>query len=314
MSALPELLGLPSYAALALLVLDLAIVCFALHRVLLLVRGTRAAQIAAGLALVGIVLLIGRALELKLLSRVLDHFMTHAVVLVIVVFQPEVRRGLMRLGQRLIATGRGSEETHLFEEIVGAVEHLSRARVGALLVLEREGDLSEIVEGGETLDARISKELLVALFSPSPHNALHDGAVVVKHLRVLRAGALLPLSGNPDLDRRLGTRHRAALGVTEESDAVAVVVSEERGEISLCLQGHIARDLDVAALRRALMGLFTTQERHSRRVEEEAAAAAATAHAVSALVEAAVSGPHAVVAAKTRKSAERSDGTKAVGD
>src|SRR5262249_2906275 len=235
---------------------DILIVYYAIYRVLLLIKGTRAAQMVIGLVLIGAGFFAAHQLELATVSWLLDNFINYFIIIIIVVFQHDIRRGLVRIGQNLFSFGRTYEETHVFEEVIHACEKLARARIGAIIVIEREGDVAEFVDTGKIVDARVSQELLVSLFVPSRDNVLHDGAAVVKNLRVQQAGALLPLSRNPKLDAELGTRHRAAIGITEETDAVAVVVSEERGEISLCFHGNMARDLDADTLRKALMGLF----------------------------------------------------------
>jgi diadenylate cyclase len=265
--------------------LDILIVYYAIYRVLLLIKGTRAAQMVIGLVLIGASFFAAKQFDLATVSWLLDNFINYFIIIIIVVFQHDIRRGLMHMGQNLFSFGRTYEETHVFEEIIHAVEHLARARIGALIVLEREAELSEFADTGRVIDARVSKELLVSLFVPSRDNELHDGAVILKHLRVQQAGAVLPLSANPRLDKALGTRHRAAIGITEETDAVSLVVSEERGEISLCFNGNIARDLDAATLRKALLGLFYRERRKNRRVAEEATAAAAAAQAMAALAQ-----------------------------
>jgi uncharacterized protein (TIGR00159 family) len=264
---------------------DILIVYYAIYRVLLLIKGTRAAQMVIGLVLIGAGFFAANQLELATVSWLLDNFINYFIIIIIVVFQNDIRRGLVRIGQNLFSFGRTYEETHVFEEVIHACEKLARARIGAIIVLEREGDVAEFVDTGKIVDARVSQELLVSLFVPSRDNVLHDGAAVVKNLRVQQAGAVLPLSRNPKLDAELGTRHRAAIGITEETDAVAVVVSEERGEISLCFHGNIARDLDAGTLRKALMGLFYKEKSRKQRVADEAAAAAAAAAAVAAMAQ-----------------------------
>ena len=170
-----------------------------------------------------------------------------------------------RVGQGLWWTTRSYERTTVFEEVIRAAERLAHLRVGALIVLERDADLLDhLTEPGVELGAKVTEELLVSIFLPDAENKLHDGAVVIKELRIAHAGAVLPLSGNAQLDKALGTRHRAAIGVTEETDAVSVVVSEERGSISLCFGGNVARDLDGATLRKALLGLFQKESKHER--------------------------------------------------
>lgn len=237
--------------------IDVLIVAYVIYRVLRLLRGTRAAQMLTGLALVGSGLFAAKFFELTTLSWLLDNLLNYAIIFLIVIFQYDIRRGLMRVGQNLFGSGRQYEETFVFEEVIKAAEQLGRNRVGALVVFEREANLEEFFgEPGVVLDARVTKELLIALFLPEPDNTVHDGAVVIRNLRVYRAGAVLPLSANPKLDKELGTRHRAAVGITEETDAVVVVASEERGTLSLCFGGNIARDLDPATLRKALLGLF----------------------------------------------------------
>jgi diadenylate cyclase len=262
---------------------DVLIVYYAIYRVLLLIKGTRAAQMVIGLVLIGAGFFAAKQFELATVSWLLDNFINYFIIIIIVVFQHDIRRGLVRIGQNLFLFGRTYEETHVFEEVIHACEHLAKVHIGAIMVFEREGDMTEFVDTGRILDARVSKELLVSLFVPNRDNVLHDGAAILKNLRVQQAGAVLPLSPNPRLDPELGTRHRAAIGITEETDAVAVVVSEERGEISLCFHGNIARDLDAATLRKALLGLFYKEKAKKQRVAEEATAAAAAAHAVAAL-------------------------------
>jgi uncharacterized protein (TIGR00159 family) len=264
---------------------DILIVYYAIYRVLLLIKGTRAAQMLIGLVLIGAGFFAAEQLELTTVSWLLDNFINYFLILIIVVFQHDIRRGLVRIGQNLFSFGRTYEETHVFEEVIHAAEHLAKARMGAIIVIEREADLAEFVDTGRVLDSRVTEELLVALFVPSRENALHDGAAIIRNLRVQQAGAVLPLSPNPRLDPELGTRHRAAIGITEETDAVAIVVSEERGEISLCFHGNVARALDAATLRKALLGLFFKEKRQKQRVAEEAQAAAATAQAVAALAQ-----------------------------
>ena len=242
---------------------DILVVAYVIYRVLVLVKGTRAAQMLIGLVLVAAGFFLAKLFELTTLSWLLDNLINYSIIFLIVIFQHDIRRGLMRVGQNLFATGRQYEETYVFEEIIKAAETLARSRIGALIVVERDADLEEFLgDPGVILDARVTKELIVSTFLPEPENAIHDGAMLVKNLRVHRAGCVLPLSANPKLDKALGTRHRAAIGITEETDAVVVVVSEERGTMALCFGGNIARDLDGATLRKALLGLFHKEKRN----------------------------------------------------
>jgi uncharacterized protein (TIGR00159 family) len=241
---------------------DIAIVYYVVYRALLLIKGTRAAQMLIGLVLVGAGFFAAKLLELTTLTWLLDNLINYSIIFFIVIFQHDIRRGLMRVGANLVPSARHYEQTEVFEEVIRAAERLATARVGALIVLERDAELGEYLnEPGEDIDSRVSEDLLVSLFLPDSENKLHDGAVIVRNLRIAKAGAVLPLTANPKLDKALGTRHRAAIGVTEETDAVVVVVSEERGTISLCFGGNIARDLDGATLRKALLGLFQKEKR-----------------------------------------------------
>ncbi|MSP60653.1 MAG: TIGR00159 family protein [Myxococcales bacterium] len=236
---------------------DILVVAYVIYRVLVLVKGTRAAQMLIGLVLVAAGFFVAKLFELTTLSWLLDNLINYSIIFFIVIFQHDIRRGLVRVGQNLFASSRQYEETFVFEEVIKAAEALARSRIGALIVLERDADLQEFLgDPGVVLDARVTKESIIASFLPEPENNLHDGAMLIKNLRIERAGCVLPLSANPKLDKALGTRHRAAIGITEETDAVVVVVSEERGTVSLCFGGNIARDLDAATLRKALLGLF----------------------------------------------------------
>ena len=235
---------------------DILIVYYIIYRVLKLVRGTRAAQTMAGMALIITVFFLAKRLELITVSWFFEKLIEYFIIFFVVIFQQDIRRALMQVGQNLFMR-RQYEETYVIEEVVQAAGELAKQRIGALIVIERDADLTDhLGEVGAELDAKVTKELLVTLFVPEAANHLHDGAVIIRNLRVFRAGAVLPLSANTKLDKQLGTRHRAAIGVTEETDAVVVVVSEERGTVSLCFNGNIARDLDAATLRKALLGLF----------------------------------------------------------
>lgn len=249
---------------------DVAIVAYLLYRLMLLVKGTRAMQMAIGLGLVFLVYHLSRRLGLVTLYTILDALLTYIVLLIVVIFQNDIRRLLARFGQRPWFRGaRNVREVQAIEEVVKAAVHLGQRHIGALIVFERDAALDEFVEHGTPVDSAVSKELLYSLFVPSADNPLHDGAVIIREGRVWQAGAHLPLSSSAKLDRSLGTRHRAAIGISEETDAVVVVVSEERGSISLCFNGNMARGLDAGSLRQALLGLFATPARKKPRPESE---------------------------------------------
>src|SRR5688572_27555444 len=238
-----------------------------------------------GIVLVGAAFFVAERIELSTVSWLLDNFISYFIILIIVVFQQDIRRALGRIGQNVLPFGRKQETTHIVDEVVAATAQLARARMGAIIVFERDAALEEFVDDATRIDAALSRQLLVSLFVPAKDNELHDGAVVIgKNHRIELARALLPLSRATDLGPEFGTRHRAALGITEDTDAVACVVSEERGEISLCFKGSIARDLEPVMLRRALVGLFAGG-RATEEMAEEAVAAAEVGKALATLGE-----------------------------
>ena len=236
---------------------DIAIVGYAVYRLLLLLRGTRAMQVGLGLALLVLVYVVAQRAGLATAYTLLDRFLASSLLLVVVIFQADIRRALMRVGNRpWLLRWRKDEETGAVEEVISACALLAQRRIGALIVFEREAALDDFVAQGTVLDAEVTRELLYTTFLPGYENPLHDGAVIIRNARIWKAGAFLPLTANPSLDRTLGTRHRAALGISEETDAVVAIVSEERGQVSLCFNGNIVRGLDAQSLRQALYGLF----------------------------------------------------------
>ena len=238
---------------------DMLVVAYIIYRVLLLIRGTRAQQVLVGLGLIALSFFGSKLFGLRTLSWILDNFISSFVLIVIVVFQHDIRRGLSRVGKRpmfeALAYGQGA---FLVDELTRGAESLAKDRIGAIMLVEREADLSELAETGIRVDARISTGLLVQVFVPP--GPLHDGAVLVQQGRLSAAAVFLPLTQNPRLDPSLGTRHRAAVGATEEVDAIAIVVSEERGQISVAEGGTLARDLDAATLRKVLQRYFGTRQ------------------------------------------------------
>jgi diadenylate cyclase len=282
-ASLREFVDTLTFGTVLTTVVDVALVYYLIYRLMLTIRGTRAAQMVVGIVLVGAAFFVAERLELSTVSWLLDNFISYFIILIIVVFQQDIRRALGRIGQNVLPFGRKQETTEIVDEVVAAVEQLARHKIGALIVFERDASLEEFVDDATRLDALLSRQLLVSLFIPSSDNELHDGAVVIgKNLRIELARALLPLSRATDLGPEFGTRHRAALGITEDTDAVVVVVSEERGEISLCFRGSIARDLGPRVLRRALFGLFAGG-RATDAMAEEAAAAAEVGKAIASI-------------------------------
>lgn len=246
-------------------IVDILLVAFLFYRGLLLIRGTRAMQMVVGLVLVFLVYQLARRAELITLFTLLDELLTYVVLIVVVLFQNDIRRALMRVGSRPFLRGaRSARESQVIEEVVKAANALAQKRIGALIVFERDAALDEFIEHGTRLDANVTKELLYSIFVPSYENPMHDGAVVIRDGRLWEAGVFLPLTDSQKVDRTLGTRHRAAIGISEETDAVVVVVSEERGTASLCFSGNIVRDLDPSMLRQALIGLFEKSTKKGR--------------------------------------------------
>lgn len=235
-------------------IVDVLLVAFVIYRVLLLIRGTRAAYMVAGLLTVAMAYWGAKQLALSTVIWLLDHLINYGLIIVIIVFQADIRRALVRIGRRLINPRPGLADEPV-EVVATVAEVLARRRIGALVVFEREQELDEALSAGVRLDARLSPELLMNLFTPAAENPLHDGAVLLRGGVVARAGVLLPLS-TAMMDTQFGTRHRAAVGVTEETDAVCLVVSEERGEISLSVGGEVVQGLRGIELRRALRRLL----------------------------------------------------------
>ena len=251
-------------------VLDILIVSLVIYEALKLIRGTRAMQMAIGSLFVLILFYASTLFPLQTVSWLIRNVLAYVVFAAIVLFQSDIRRALSHLGRARFFRyfGRAERAAETIEEIVTATSLLAKDRVGAIIVLEREIGLRNYVESGIPVDAEVSYDLLSTIFQPS--TPLHDGAVIIQEDRIAAAACFLPLTVNPKLDRDLGTRHRAAIGLTEECDAVAVVVSEERGEISLSLNGLIARGLSADDLRVRLQALIL-QKRQGRFVPAQPA-------------------------------------------
>ena len=231
--------------------LQILLVTYALYRGLLLIRGTRAIQVLLGVFLLAIVYGVARLLEFTLITTLLSTVFTYGAFAAIVVFQPELRNALAQLGRSRVWRFLGRlEESEAAEEIVVAAERLSRRKVGALIAIEREVGLGEYLETGTRIEAKVSSELLATIFTP--YSPLHDGAAIVQRGKVVAAGCILPLTQFPVPDRTLGTRHRAAIGLSEETDAIVVVVSEETGQISVAEGGRLDRNLTPERLREIL--------------------------------------------------------------
>jgi diadenylate cyclase len=244
-------------------VVDILIVSFLIYEALKLIRGTRAVQMAIGSVLVILLLYVSQAFPLRTVGWLIRNLLAYVVIGAIVLFQSDIRRALSNLGRAPFFRylGRSQRTAETIEEVITAAGMLAKARVGAIVVFEREIGLRNYVESGIPIDATVSYDLITTIFQPS--TPLHDGAVIISEDRIAAAACFLPLTVSPRLDRDLGTRHRAAIGLTEESDAIAVVVSEERGEISIARRGDILRGLTLEDLR-ARLNAFMSQDRPSR--------------------------------------------------
>ena len=241
--------------------LDIALVSFLMYELLLLIRGTRAAQMVLSGGFLLALFFVSRWFELETVNWVIRNLAAYVVFAIIVLFQSDIRRALAHFGRapffRYFERAASTDET--LEELVVAATNLASRRIGAIIVIERQIGLRNYIEGGIPLDALVTYDLLASIFQPG--SPLHDGAAIIQGDRVAAAACFLPLSVNPRVSRELGTRHRAALGLTEENDAVALVVSEETGAISLVIAGDIERGLSADALRIRLRSLLGRHRR-----------------------------------------------------
>lgn len=273
MEWLTELLRRPTIAWWDLL--DIALVSFLVYELLLLIRGTRAVQMAlSGGFLIGLFFL-SRWLQLETVNWVIRNLATYVVFAIIVLFQSDIRRAMAHFGRapifRYFERVQSTDET--IEELVVTATNLASRRIGAIIVVERQIGLRNYIEGGIPLDAMVTYDLLASIFQTT--SPLHDGAVIVQGERIAAAACFLPLSVNQKVSRQLGTRHRAALGLTEENDALAVVVSEETGVVSLAINGRLERDLTPDTLRLRLGALLGVRRRRTARPASDARSTAA---------------------------------------
>jgi uncharacterized protein (TIGR00159 family) len=253
-------------------VIDITLIYLLVYQVLLLIRGTRAVQMVLGLSLLIIFFFLSKDeyLGLQTIHWALEKFMGAIIVVIVVLFQGEIRRGLFKFGRNRIFGGTtGQEETYLSEELVRACTKLSEERIGALIAIDREVDLTRFTEEAIEIDARTSHELLYAIFNPANRNPLHDGAVIILEGRIAAAGCFVPLTSNPRIDKSLGTRHRAGIGLSEDTSAVVLIVSEETGIISVAIGGELRRRLDANALRTLLQAAIGAKSSKNEKLLEE---------------------------------------------
>lgn len=232
-------------------VLDILIVAYIIYRLLLLMRGTRAGEIMVGVIVLVGLYVISDSFELSSLNWFLGGFVSNFVLILIIIFQSDIRRILASLGRgTAVMPTSSAQSSKVIEEAIGACLSMANQKMGSLIVFERSMKVDEYIDVGVVLDSEISKELLISIFSPA--SPLHDGAVIIKGNRITSVSSFLPLTKNPQIEKTFGSRHRAALGITEETDAIALVVSEETGKISLAREGHLIRGLDEIELRKEL--------------------------------------------------------------
>lgn len=225
--------------------LDVLIIWYLIYRLIMMIRGTKAVQLAKGMVFIFIVRIIAGLLQLHALTYLLDQIVAWAVLGIIIIFQPEIRRGLEHLGRTPMLNGRENsahdESVRLIKELDKAIQYMSKRRIGALITLQQETGLDDYIETGIKLDAEITGELLINIFIPN--TPLHDGAVIINNNRIAVAAAYLPLSDSSMIPKRLGTRHRAAVGISEVTDAITIVVSEETGGVTITRNGRFLLDM-----------------------------------------------------------------------
>ena len=241
----------------AVAVVDILIIASIIYTLLSLMRGTRAMQMVLGiLILFGSASLLVQLYPLTTLKWVIDKFYSSIIIIIVILFQEDIRQMLSRVGKKsFLGSNENISSQYLLDEITRAAAALAQARIGALVVIERNIILNRYIDVGTLLESRISKELLLAVFNPE--SPLHDGAIIIQQGRIAAAGCFLPLTRDTDIDSNFGTRHRAAIGISQETDALVIAVSEERGTISLVIDGKVSRNLDPKELRKALRSLLS---------------------------------------------------------
>jgi len=238
-------------------ILDILVVAFVFYQVISIIRGTRSVQMVLGLLVLTIVYFMASILDLATLMWLMKTFLSSIFLIVIIVFQQDIRRALTQVGKTPFQRSLDIKEKDI-DEIVRTAFYLSKRRIGALIVIERESGMRDFVESGFAIDAKMSKELLISLFMPA--SPLHDGGVIIKDGRIKTAGSILPLTQNPYINKQYGTRHRAAIGLSEETDAVVIVVSEETQNVSLVQYGALTSVNDEPTLANSMRAIFLAKE------------------------------------------------------
>lgn len=244
-------------------VIDILIVALVIYKLLSLIKETRAEQLTKGIVVLLILTKISEWAKFYTINWILDNAMTVGTLAILIVFQPELRRGLEYIGRssflkKSLIEVRGESLSKVVEEIVDAVASLSRQKIGALIVLEKQTGLNEVADTGTKINGLVTSDLLINIFIPN--TPLHDGAVIIKDDIIKAAACFLPLTDNSNVSKELGTRHRAALGISERSDSLSIIVSEETGSISIAENGTIARYLDTKTLRQILTDMYNPEE------------------------------------------------------
>ncbi len=238
-------------------ILDILVVAFVINQIISIVRGTRSVQMLLGIVVLTVVYFMASVLDLAMLMWLLKTFLSSIFLIIIIVFQKDIRMALTQVGKSPFQRSLGVLDKDL-DEIISTVFYLSKRRIGALIIIERDTGLRDYVESGFELDANLTKELLISVFMPvSP---LHDGGVIISKGRIQTAGSIMPLTQNPYVNKRFGTRHRAAIGLSEETDAIVLVVSEETQEVSLVQHGALTAVSDEIALSNSLRAIFSSRE------------------------------------------------------
>ncbi|MCX7759563.1 MAG: diadenylate cyclase CdaA [Hydrogenothermaceae bacterium] len=239
-------------------ILDIIIVSIIIYYLLKFLAGTRGWQILIGIILLFSFWMVAKFLHLQTVEWIFDNLWGVFIFLMIVIFQPELRKGLAKLGEKGVFKYLGLSSKKLIDDVIRASLFMAERKIGALIVFERNVDLTNYIEGQVFIDGEVSIELLISIFTPQ--TPLHDGAVIIRNRKIAYARAFLPLTISSEVPENIGTRHRAAIGITEETDSIAVIVSEERGEISLCYDGKIHRNLDPLVLRKKLFKLLEVEK------------------------------------------------------
>ena len=241
-------------------ILEILILWFVIYKIFLFLKGTKAVYLLRGIVILVIAFFVFQKTDLYVLSWLLTKFFAFFLILVVIIFQPELREGLIRLGKRHIfyIEPKQEEIDRLIRAIVSAVSIMSKRNIGALMAIKREIGLKNYIESGVILNADITSEILQNIFFPG--TPLHDGGVIIDGTKIIAAGCLFPLTDNPDLERAMGMRHRAAVGLSESSDAIVIVVSEERGSISLAINGQLTKNLSPSDLQTILKGQLEKKE------------------------------------------------------